>query len=1107
MGLMKTHKGESDVLRIVIQEKNSTCLETCEWRANSTDVWSTIMRFARTTKMAIVCIAFILFLQGVVAVAQGATGDILGTVTDPQGATVPGAAVALRNLGTNAITSVVTAADGNYSFSLLQPGTYSVTVTATGWETLSVPSVTIAAGDRARVNAQMHLGAATENVTVEAIAPALQTDSSQVSTTVEGLAAQNLPLNGRNFINLVEETPGVEEGVSNSLSGGNRPDDRRQTSSIAVNGQYEGYNNEMIDGMDNNDRVIGTLGVRPSVEAISELHVVTSNYPADVGRTPGGAVDVITRGGTNSFHGSVYEFLRNDKLDAYPYAFGGTGVKPPLHQNQYGASVGGPIIHNKTFFFGDFEGYRLATGGNPQVYTVPTLYEEEHVGDFSDIGGSVLTAQQLDSVGENYFALYPAPNSGSSTFVGLSKKTQFSQVYDGRIDHSFSFNDNIYVRYTGNFVDSNYSTPLPAKTVAGVIAKPGGATWAFLGPATNDADNAEINYTHAFTPRLLTQLQASYTYIHNLSSSLNGGTNVSAAFGIANVNTSSLLTGLTPLQMVDAASLGDSPYVPIDATDNTFEYMGSVTYSRGKHAFKVGAGLIRRQSRDIQSSYPLGTWVVLDLPSLLEGNFETLEQNINPIPPNWRFWEPSFYAIDNWRLNRKLTLNLGLRYDIFGAMTEVKNRISNFNLNTATIQVAGVNGVSKSAGIDTDHSNLAPRLGFAYSVTPNTVVRGSFGMTFYPGSTGAPGNLKNQPFVETYLCTLTPADTCPTSIQRMADGFPVAVASSATNPAGVIPASRDPHFPSSYQEQFNLAVQKDLSGNVVMVGYIGMLGRHVLAMMPDLNAAPPNTAANPNLLRPYYVQLPNVTEIESYSEQRGVAAYHALQLSLERRLRSGLGVMASYVWSHNEDADPINNNGSEGEGTSVALWNQREWGNSDLDSRNHIAGTVNYSLPFGKTLSGVKKTLAAGWQVNGLYAWSTGTPSTVVNSYNVSNTEPGENADRPNQIASPKLSGRGVTEWFNTAAFQVQATGTIGTERRNQIFGPNSQHLDMSLFKDFTLPRESTIEFRIEGFNVLNRTSFGSPNLTLGSSAFGQIQSLGGFYNPRVLQVAAKFDF
>ncbi len=1081
----------------------------------------------------VLLLAGFLFLSPCAIWAQVTTADLTGTVGDSSGAIVPNAKITLTNLDTKQTRATTSSGSGDYTLTLLPPGRYMIQITAPGFKTFQVPSIALLAGDRARVNGTMQIGTTSETVTVEGTAPALQTDNSTMITGLEERSVQDLPLNGRNFINLAQVQAGANEGPPNGLTSGTRPDDRRATSSLSVNGQSDVINDQLIDGMDNNERIIGTLGVRPSIEAIAEVRIQTNSYEAEVGRTAGGVVNIITKSGTDHYHGSLYEFFRNDKLNAVPYQFGAHNPNPELRQNQFGGSVGGPIKRGKAFFFGDYEAFRLIQGTPPTSVTVPTSYEVAHPGDFTDVGGPLITSP--DPLGLAYFKLYPAPNVGTNQFVGSQNRTQFSNTFDVRFDHQFDSNNLLYGRYTYNKVSTFTPGILPSASFAGVTVSPGGNAFSFPGLADQFAGSFMTDYVHTFGPSFVMDLKAGYTHINNLSSPLSNGTNPNAAAGQPNINIDQGSSALAPISVVGATGLGNGGlFIPLQDKDNSYQINGSVSYLRGKHSAKVGLTTIYRQASNAQSSASEGNWTFPSLVALVQGTFASVTRSNLLVIPHFRTWEWGAFAQDDWHVAGPLTLNLGIRYDLITPYTEIKNQISTFNPVTGMMQVAGVNGISNTAGIQTDRSDISPRVGFAYSPGHGTVIRGGFGTSYFPNNYGAAGSLENQPFSSAFgPCS---SSTCPVGYQSFASGLPLPTPQSATNPSGSITDAVNPKFKNSYLEGFNLTVQHDFSGNVASVSYVGMLGRHLRQQMPDFDAAPPNTSTNPNSLRPYYSTLPNIKQIQLLSTG-GASHYNSLQATIERRTKNGLTLSANYTLARGLDNAPGNSAGAGTDYASIpSLSHLMDFGNSDLDLRDRIVFTGSYDLPFGQHDSGLRGALLGHWQVNILQVWSTGTPFTVTNGgANVSNNRPGTaGTDSPNMIAKPKLSRPGVHQFFNTAAFARQATGTLGflqgyspalinptpgpyLERRNQLYGPHQRHLDVSFFKTVPLHDEMALQLRAEGFNVANVTNFNTPVNSFVTSAaapttqtnptFGQLTSTMPSYNPRLVQFAAKLIF
>ncbi len=1038
--------------------------------------------------------------------AQLTTGDVVGTVTDPSGAVIPNADVVITDLAAGQARSTTTDANGQFTFDALKASHYSLAITAKGFQKYGIKDVALSAGQRERLDAALQLGSESQVVEVAGAAiPALETDSATLSTNVSEKPVQELPLNGRNFVQLAQLAAGANEGPPQSIASGSRPDDRRQTSSVSVNGQSELVNNEMVDGMDNNERIIGTIGVRPSIDAISEFRVQTNLYTAEVGRTAGGVINIITKSGSNQLHGSAYEFLRNNALDARDF-FARTGPAPELRQNQFGGSIGGPIRKDKTFFFGDYEGLRIRQG-TTQTTTVPTLFEEQHPGNFSDIGGPVISPA-LDPIGLHYFQLYPAPNQPGvrNNFTYSPNRTQNSDTFDVRLDHHLSANDSLFGRYTYNRVNTLTPGALPA--VNGI--QPGGNLNAFAGAAAQLAQNYQANYVHIFNPHLLLTLRAGYTRINNASYPLDFGQNVSQSFGIVGANLNAITSGLTPVTAAGYADLGGSTFVPLQYLDNTFQYNSSLAYVRGAHSLNIGAALIRRQASELQNPQGIGYFTFTaaydgnSLAALLSGHPFTVQRTNNLYVPGYRTWEPSVYFEDDWRATKWLTLNLGLRYDIFSPPTEARNRIGNFDPSTATIMIAGQNGVSSSAGVHTDYRDFAPRIGFAATVLPNTVVRGGFGMTYWPDDIGFPFFLANQPFTFTY----TPN---PNSVLLSAP-LPVPVASSPTALAGTVHGISQ-NYRAAYLEQFNLNVEHQFGANLVSAGYVGELGRRLnITSNIDLALPAPNQpGCTSNCFvtrRPFYSQLPNVSTIP-FRNSEGYSNYNAFQARYERQYSNGLTASANYTWSHGINDVISYSNNTIGEAynavpTETAIL---ERGNSDLDTRQRVAVQLSYDLPFGRSLTGGKAVLVQGWQVNAIEVWETGLPFTIVNSSPRTNTGVGANGDRPNQIASASVADPSIFEWFNTAAFVPQPLGTIGNVPRDSLYGPHFRHLDMSVFKNIPLRESRNLQFRAEFFNLTNTPNFANPVQQLGTPSFGTINSTRVGSTPRQIQLAVKFLF
>ena len=670
--------------------------------------------------------------------AQLTTADVLGTITDSTGAVVPGAKVTIKNLGTGVTATTKSNGTGDYIFNLLPPGHYSVEIEAQSFKKVEFADIVLAAGDRARENGALQAGTAQETVQVTSAPPLLQTDSSSVTSVVTEQAVQDLPLNGRNFVNLVQIQPGVTAGQPSAIGSGNRPDDRRESSVVSANGQSDLFNNEMIEGMDNNEREQGFLGVRPSIDAIAEVKVDTNAFNAEIGRSAGAVVNIITKSGANAYHGTAYEFFRNDIFDARDYfTTVASGVaKPEYRQNQFGGSVGGPIVKNRTFFFADAEDNRNIQGQSTGLLTVPTLQERGDLNgtgiyDFSDNGGSALPAASVGSVGLAYLKMYPKPNTGgagalANNYIAAPKKPQYALSLDGRIDQNFKNGDVLFGRYSYNNVNTLVPGAFPAVSAAGTTIQPGGNTFSFPGSSIAKAHNLQFNYLHLLTPSLVKELKAGYTRIDIDTSSLNEGNNVSSAIGLVNVNTPAApqTTGLMPLDFVadGYASVGDSIYLPILDRNNTFQYMGSLTWTHGAHNIKAGVQFTRRQLNYFQSSYPLGFGLFGGLPQAYGFSGNAMEDLLEGKPlgylrgntlnqPGYRASEYAGYAQDDWRVTRSLTLNLGLRYDVRAGSANSDKGLSGGSVRPQP-KMAGMRRADEQTSASEPHSDFQGEGGF-----------------------------------------------------------------------------------------------------------------------------------------------------------------------------------------------------------------------------------------------------------------------------------------------------------------------------------------------------------------------------------------------------------
>ena len=1069
-----------------------------------------------------------LTVAGGLVYGQVSTAEIVGRVTDSSGAVVPNARVTIEDLATHEKRTTQTSGSGDYVFPLLSNGRYSVRIEAGGFRTFSVPEIALAAGDRARISAELQVGDVTQTVEVQVAAPALQTESSAVQSVVDRQAVQDLPLNGRNFFYLVQIQPGVNPGPSSAISGGNRVDDRRQASTLSANGQSDLYNNNMLDGIDNNEAEQGFVGVRPSVDSIAEVRVLTNNYTAELGRAGGAVVNVITRSGGNALHGSAYEYFRNNIFDAKTFYLSPIFPKPKLRQNQFGGSLGGPIIKNRTFFFGAVEELRIITidQGQPYIRTVPTLFQQQNPGNFSDMGGPVIPPSSLDPIAKAYFKLYPAPNQPASlgsanscgtgctqianNYQSAAPKTQFGTTMDVRLDHRFTDNDTFFGRYSFNPVTTTIGGAFPAVNVNGVNIEPGGGD-GNAGPSRTFAQGIHLNYVHIFTPNLLLETKGAFTRIFIRSLPQNFGLNPAKALGLPNANVDDSSSALPVMSIQNYAALGVGSYIPILDANNIFQGNAAVSYTSRAHSLKFGAALIRRQLNYFQpQGSPQGSFTFnnsasgfalpysFSMANFLVGRMITQTRYNTLLHPGYRTWEPSFYAQDNWRATSWLTLNFGLRYEIFTPYSEVNGLFANFDPPTLTIKT------TKNLGVSTYYKDISPRVGFAATIAKNTVFSGGFGMSYYRNEQQSDIQIPNPPYYYSYSCSTNclPSGATISNFPLPLPG-PTGINSGCPTTAPCLTITwKVPDFHASRLEHVNAQLQRQLGANVLTVGYVGVLGRDLL-YETNYNQPMPPGANNPTPPLRFATQLPLVQAIV-WDTNFGYSNYHSLQAHFQRRFQAGLTINANYAWAHGLSNSPSGPTGR----TNPLVVNDPsyDYGNSAYDIRHRIVFSANYQLPFGKSAHGAAGVMMKGWQVNTLAYWQSGQPFSVTNG-NAQIRLPGQTTDLPDMVSNPKLANPTIAKWFDTTAFKPQTPGTAGSERRNQLYGPPDRRIDLSLFKNFMVREGWTLQFRAESFNITNTPNFATPSANLTSATLGQITATAQNETPRQFQFALKLLF
>ena len=1085
--------------------------------------------------------------------AQVSSAELSGTVIDASNAAVPGAKVTATNSATNVAHDSVSDATGSYLIPLLQPGDYVITAEAKGFKKLVQKGLTLQINQQAQLNLQLQLGQVTEEIQVTAQAPLLQSEASSLGTVVSERLVNQLPLNGRNFIQLAILSPGVTGvgfGAGGTIMSGTRPDDRRPGTEIFSNGNREGSNNFLYDGVDNNERLTLSIVLRPAVEAVREFKIQTNLYSADIGRNSGAVVDVITKSGTNQMHGSLFEFLRNSAMDARNFFSPKGTAFPSFRLNQFGGSFGGPVLlpklyngKDKTFFFVDYEGYRRDSQ-SISLGNIPTVLMRK--GDFSEAAaifdplttranpsgaGFVRTQFPANQIPANRFDsktgilinAYPAPTSSTRLNNYLANLIQHQKWNQGdiRVDHQASPKDSFFARYSIQNTETQVPSTLPPATIPG-IAKPLnlGDEGSFAGTAFQPAQHAVASYVRVINPQLVNELRVGYSRFRAdyTADQYEPGGALGNKFGIANSNATPNEQNFPIFSPSNYFGIGQTRSLPIFRRENMFQYVDNMSMTKGKHTLKWGADFRRRQLTVYQTNMGNGRFNFSPAftDSRQGSGGDTMASFLLGYPTltghdytfNWpgeRGSEVGLYFADDWRVTRKLTLNLGMRWDYYSPFSEVANRWSNFNVRTARMDVAGAAGVDKYAGVKPYYKNFGPRVGFAYQVLPHTVIRGGFGVFYNPaGNEGSSLRLfRNLPFGSTI--NITPGDI--NVGLRVSDGFPALQPlgqAAIDKPYGAVSAVAA-NFRPSYAEQFNLTLEHEIAplALVIRAAFIGNLGRRLYNVY-DANYPVPSAAAI-NTRRPFYSVLPDLAGV-NYFVSDGLSNYYAGQLTLDKRLKGGLSGLLGYSWSHAIDNVVLEfGGGAAGPQPQDPRNLKAERGNSIIDLRHRLTVGYLYALPFGKgqpmlNQSKVLDLIIGGWQTNGILTIQSGQPFSPVLQTSTTNGT----GSRPNVVGKVSYP-RTLQRWFDPSAYATPAPFTYGNASRNSLFGPGRINSDMSLFKNFVIRDQMRFEFRAEGFNVFNHPQFGLPNQNIGNAQVGSITSTVG--NPRQLQLGLRFQF
>ncbi|HEY4359947.1 MAG TPA: carboxypeptidase regulatory-like domain-containing protein [Bryobacteraceae bacterium] len=1069
------------------------------------------------------------------AIGQISGGVFRGEVLDASGSAVPQANISIRSADTGVEVSAESNGQGLYLSSALIPGSYRLSVTKAGFKVEEFGPVLLQVNQTVRVDFGLAVGAVTDSIRVEADGEQLlSTEGAQISQVVGSKAVAEIPLNGRNWQQLISLSAGVNSGA---------PGETGSPNPVNVNGQRTKANLFLVDGISTTSSAEGRgNNFNIPLEGVREFSVQAGSYSAEFGNVAGGVINLETKSGTNSWHGSAFEFFRNDAMDAANYFSNATRqAKSALRYNQFGGSLGGPIRHGKTFVFGDYQG-TATHNGVPMVTSVPLA--AQRTGDFSGLldgkgalvpiydpsSATVLRSMfpqntipltRQDPAAVKLTALLPQPNQFGvngqplpfNNYAVTRTVTADVQSFDVRLDHQFSETDNIFVRHS--FQNTNAVTP-------SLFGLPLGGPPAGAGTTAARNQNIGIGHIHQFTPALINEIRIGLGRETTSLTQEDYGENLSNQFGIPGVNQSPQTSGLSNITVSGLFGLGGSILTPLRLAVTDWNFSEKLIWSKGRHSFRFGFDSQYELGSTGYLVFGRGSYTFLNLSTsaasgpaggnafasfLVGAPFQILRDTFPPGLVELLSPRNGFFVQDDVKVSRRLTVNLGARYDIMPYAREKYNRLSNFDPATGTMLIAGQNTGTRLR--QTDYKDLAPRVGLAYAIGRqyDTVIRAGYGIG-YIDPVGAAGILNstefNIPFYYRSNITEFPF-TAPT--YSLSSVLPKLVIPSPSAPAGdqryLVPGDRN-----QYSQTWSFSIQRALSRTLMMeVAYVGTSGVRLLDTA-NLNAAPPGTT-NPATRQPFGPALGEVREIAN----SGHSSYNGLQSKIEQRFSHGLSFLASYTWSKSIDNQSNGTDDSAAGGQYPQNPQDRalERGPSSFDRTHQFTGSVVWAVPlFRSKESGLLATFlrhaAGGWQLSSVFQMETGSPFSVLMPCATINAQ-GNNC-RPNVISDAALPAdqRSISRWFNTSAFVTPSPQSYGNAGRNILRGPGSADVDGALAKSFTWSGKESrnLQIRWEVFNVLNHTNLGLPVHSTDSPALGSINSAGA---ARVIQLGARLQF
>jgi len=1106
------------------------------------------------------CALAILLACPIVTPAQSGQAELTGYVRDVSGASVHRATVRAVDVETQLSTETVTGGGGVFTIASLEPGFYRVEVEADGFRRLVRDGIRLVTGERSRVEFTLEAGGLTESVTVTADVPLLRSESGNLSHPVTNEKIVGLPLNGRNFVQLVALVPGVALPPASAFP--------------RINGGRPRTNEYLFDGISVLQPEPGQVAFTPVIDAIQEFNVQTNAPPAEFGRTNGGVVNLTTKSGSNELHGSVFEFLRNEALNARNLFAPGTATspdKPVFRRNQFGFVLGGPIVRDRTFFFADYQGTRQLIG-RVRTSTVPTRLQRDGIfteavagvvpqifdpattaprpgGGFTrnPFPGNRIPVSRFDPVALLLLDRYPLPNlpgtANNYRRVGNERTTQ--DQFDVRIDHRFSDFDQIFGRYSHFRDDTVPVTPLPEGS--GLIST--GA----LGPTVTTGNSLASSWVHAFGPRTTNELRFGYTRRSIDRSALLLGSPASEALGLPGIPSDSAFDEELPTFLVDGLQqLGPPANTNSRFRTDVTQIVDTLFLQRGRHSIKAGIDFRWERLDVIQPPSPAGSFrfsalftdqpgvsgTGLALASFLLGQVQTFSIDLQEDVLRPRAHIQEYLVQDDWKISDRVTVNLGLRYTLNFPSTERNDQSAVFNLDSRQLEYAG-QGAPRAAR-ELHKNNFGPRLGVAWRIGDDTVLRSGYGLVWIEmAGITTPFTTPFFPFIQS-VSQRTLDNVNPAFV--LANGpsvSPIPSSPDAGLGQGVFSVDRD--LGSGYAQQWNVAVQHEIvPGLAFEAAYAGSKITHVgipdtninqltaeqLRLGPALLQRVPNpyfglvprssslgdpTISVAQLLKPY----PQFTTVSLYRNNVGNTNYNAVQLKLERRFSDGWSFLVSYTRSKLIDEassvfDASILTGPVANFPVADSHNRRlERDVSSGDIPNVFVASFTWALPFGKGRrfepGGIAGLLAGGWELTGIGTMQSGLPLAVTQVTNF-NSFAGFGTQRPDRIGDPELPGsiRSTSRWFDTTAFRIAPVFTLGSSSRNPVRGPAYRNADIAILKRTALTERLDLEFRTEIFNLTNTPPLGNPATVAGAPGFGAITTAG---DPRVIQFGAKLLF